>query len=72
MDRTQCEAEPWLLWNLPNPHYPPMAVSMLEDDDGVWVGAGVAVADGAGRMVVGNVAPEHAVRLTSMDSGKNT
>ena len=44
----------------------------LEDGDGVWVGAGVAVAAAASGTVVGNVAPEHAVRLTSMDSGKNT
>jgi len=30
------------------------------------------VAVGARRMVVGNAAPEHAVRLTSMNSGENT
>ena len=45
---------------------------MLEDGDGVWVGVGVAAAVGASGTVVGNVAPEHAVRLTSMNSGKNS
>jgi len=60
------------LMESPQPTIPPMAVSMLEDGDGVWVGVGVAVAVGARRMVVGNAAPEHAVRLTSMDSGENT
>ena len=45
---------------------------MLEDGDGVWVGVGVAVAVGASGTVVGNVAPEHAVTLTTLTSGKNT
>ncbi len=45
---------------------------MLEDGDGFWVSVGVAVAVGARGTVVGNVAPEHAVTLTSINSGKNT
>ena len=45
---------------------------MLEDGDGVWVGVGVTAAVGASGTVVGNVAPEHAVRLTSINSGKNS